>query len=283
MTRRWPVAPWLMAILLAIAPGLAGGRPASGASPGAILRQPSLGPGLNDPAPPDSGASVWQPQDADWIGPPADVSLAPNPFSESSPALPGLVRIPASDGWLYRPFSVSGFAGGLFADDPVDGRLDAGTGFFAGFRIGWDYAPRWGMETRFGFSKFALEDPRQIQLLSDERVFLWDVDWVFYPWGDTPWRPYLLAGVGLADIDLTDELNNRLHETLFGVPLGGGIKLHMTPRLACRFEFLDNVAFGQGSRLETMHNLSATASLEIRFGGGPRRSYWPWEPGHHWW
>ena len=46
-------------------------------------------------------------------------------------------------------------------------------------------------------------------------------------------------------------------------------------------EFADDFAMGTG-RLEDMHNLSFTAGLETRFGGGNRKNYWPWKPDRDW-
>ena len=61
------------------------------------------------------------------------------------------------------------------------------------------------------------------------------------------------------------------------IPLGLGIKFHMSQGAALRLEFNDTFIFSGGSGFNSVQDLSITGGLEFRFGGG-RRSYWPWNP-----
>jgi hypothetical protein len=83
--------------------------------------------------------------------------------------------------------------------------------------------------------------------------------------------------VGVAQFDFGDEFDNNIRETTFGLPLGVGMKYLIHPTTAFRMELMDNIAFSTGP-LDTQHNITLTAGVEIRFGG-VRRSYWPWNPG----
>ena len=66
------------------------------------------------------------------------------------------------------------------------------------------------------------------------------------------------------------------------MPFGFGLKVRcIRDWLALRLEMLDNVAFGSAG-LDTMHNITLTGGVEVRFGG-PRKSYWPWNPDRYLW
>ena len=57
----------------------------------------------------------------------------------------------------------------------------------------WDLNHYWGMETRFAWSTGHFTD----RLLGGEincstNTFFWDLDLLYYPWGDTRWRPSVL-------------------------------------------------------------------------------------------
>src|SRR5206468_6243022 len=53
------------------------------------------------------------------------------------------------DSWLHRPWSTSFLLGGLFLDKPMS-TINGNGGILYGGRVGWDFAPRFGMETRLG-------------------------------------------------------------------------------------------------------------------------------------
>lgn len=187
------------------------------------------------------------------------------------------------ESWRNRPLSIGGFFGGLWPDHLLANRVTSGTGFLAGWRFGWDFADTCGVESRFGFTKFALQYPHDPLLVHDADIFMWDGSFLWYPWGNNQWRPFLTVGLGLTDIQWYNDLDQEDHDTLFMMPFGLGLKYRWDSRLAFRVEFLDNLAFGSGSGLNNLNNLSLTAGFELRLGGATRRSYWPWNPSRQWW
>lgn len=286
-------------------PDMIGGQ-ASGRQevPGEFLLHPTpLGPLAQGP--PTAGffrgpsyGSAWQPQFAPggaalgWAGLPA-------------PRHRGIGEPLLCESWRYRPFSGGWFMGGMQGSPLVDDWVGQKSGFFAGYRLGWDYDHYWGCEMRLAFGSVALFDSQRAkdaqQAADDARgiaaddpfrqrfdprrdcnLLLWDVSFLYYPWGDAAWRPYLMAGLGTARIDFVDRLSVVLDKTVFALPLACGLKYRWNDRLALRLELADNIAFGSSSGLNTLHNLSLTAGVEIRFGG-TRKAYWPWNPGRHYW
>ena len=70
-------------------------------------------------------------------------------------------------------------------------------GIIGGIRADWTPTTTGGWETRFAWSTGHFTD----RLLGGEincstNTFFWDLDLLYYPWGDTRWRPYLLLGLG---------------------------------------------------------------------------------------
>lgn len=217
--------------------------------------------------------------------PPAMLPVAspttPDAFAEAYP--PAFKAPLRRESWMFRPYHVDGFLGTLLVDNPVRNQVEAGSAFYIGFRLGWDISKQFGLETNFGFAKVGNSYPQFPTKMGDEKLFLWDVDWLWYPWGDTRLRPYLLIGSGMNDISLVNELDQRLHSTLFNMPWGGGIKYRLGNRVAFRFDVRDNVTYGASNGMGLMHNVALTCNIEWHFGGGSRRSYWPWNPSRMWW
>ena len=112
--------------------------------------------------------------------------------------------------------------------------------------------------------------------LGNEDVLFWDTLLMYYPWGDSRWRPFLTAGLGLHHFAFNNAAGVRRSNDLFAVPVGGGLKYRVRPWWALRVEFMDNIAFSD-TQFDSMHNLSFTLGTELRFGGR-RDGYWPWNP-----
>ncbi len=185
----------------------------------------------------------------------------------------------SNESWLYRPFSVSWSMGYVEGSPPNwDWLAGKQQGFLGALRLGWDHDYHWGNEARLVFDNMNLESLQ------------WDLDLLYYPWGDSRWRPYLMIGVGAAKIrfgrgfsqeyDIT--LSNQHAETVFALPLAVGVKYRVNDWMVLRAEVGDNILFAEGANLNLLVNLAVTAGFEIRFGGS-RRSYWPWNPGRHYW
>lgn len=185
------------------------------------------------------------------------------------------------ESWLTRPFYVGGFLGAMFGDELVRNEIDQQEGFYGGARAGWDFNRSWSVETRLASASMP------VRILAHEGrdnsdVVLGDIDLLWYPWGDTPWRPYVQFGFGFAKFQYRGSDNNNYDKTVFGLPWGIGFRYRWTPQWSCRVELLDNVAFGGSELIETMHNITLTGGIEYRFGGS-HRTYWPWDPGREHW
>jgi hypothetical protein len=169
----------------------------------------------------------------------------------------------------------------MFADDPIAGGMDQGNDAFGGLLLGWDYDHYWGTQLRLGWAALQLTDRETPQRRHNDDIFLADLSLLYYPWGDSRWRPYALLGLGAAGFDFTDHLGNGRDTTLLALPYGIGVKYQFRRWMAMRAEILDNLAFGSEG-LSTMHNVSLTLGVEAHWGATPK-SYWPWRPGRHVW
>lgn len=209
------------------------------------------------------------------------------------------------ESWLYRPLSAGWFMGFMQGNELVEDWLGQGQGFFGGYRFGWDFDPYWGCEMRFGFASVALYDSDRAKAAQeaadiaagilptdsyyhrfdnrrDSGIRLWDVEMLWYPFGDTYFRPYFLLGLGSARVDFMDRLSERQIKSVLAMPIAIGFKYHLRDWLAVRVEATDNFIAGAGSGFKSLHNFSLTAGLEVRFGG-TRTGYWPYYPGRHYW
>lgn len=187
-----------------------------------------------------------------------------------------------NESWQYRPWNASWFLGNLWGDQLIDGRVDQGSGLFAGYRFGIDFARRWGTEMRFGFSSVQLEYPNGNPNSLDTNVFIWDVNLLYYFREEARLRPFMTTGIGVAHFNFPDDMGLSVAESVLGMPFGIGVKYRWGRRLVVRTQVIDNLAFGRGSGLDTLHNVSFTAGFEVRFCGA-RKTYWPWEPGRFVW
>jgi hypothetical protein len=198
---------------------------------------------------------------------------------------------PINESWLEHPISAGIFIGVANGSMLIDDWVGQQEGMFGGVRVGYDFGERVGAELRYGFGAVQLFDSAQAiaakypngePALADAKSRYCDLDLLdasvlVYPWGDTPWRPYLLTGIGLAQIRFSDVLGNRYSTTTADIPLGVGLKFHCTESAALRLEVNDTIIFGNGSGFNSVHELSVTGGLEFRFGGS-HRAYWPWSP-----
>lgn len=241
---------------------------------------------------------------------------SPNNGAAMLPGLPGtcaptggkwheLLQPMTRESWLYRPLSAGWFMGFMQGNELIDDWVGQDQGFFGGYRFGWDYDPYWGCEMRFGFASVALSDSDRAKaaqeandldrgITTDDPYFyrfdtrrdsgirLWDVEMLWYPFGDTYLRPYFLLGLGSARVDFMDRLSDRRIKSVLAMPIAIGFKYRLQDWLALRVEATDNFIAGAGSGFKNLHNFSLTAGLEVRFGG-VRTAYWPYYPGRHYW
>jgi len=183
--------------------------------------------------------------------------------------------------WLNRPFYVGAFLGGLFADDLIADHVQTNNSFFIGARLGWDFDHYWGLEGRYAFSRPQISDATGDPLPDPAREYYVDVSLAYYPWGDSQWRPFFSAGLGLQTFRFHDDADERIGQSLLSTPIGVGLKFYHSPFHTLRLEAYDNIAWGDGP-LDTMHNFTLAAGVEWRFGGRPT-SYFPWHGSTAYW
>jgi hypothetical protein len=205
-------------------------------------------------------------------------------------------EVPWAD-WSESPISVGAFAGAMNGGPLVNDWVGTSAGFDGGWRIGWDVTPSWAAEMRFAFATLPMYDSYRAKLAqlnmdnaagmsSDDplrtrfeyrnaELFQWDVDVVYYPWRETRLRPYILAGIGLTDVNYGDRTGQTNNVACLSLPLGIGLKYLCDENLAVRLDLIDDIAMSN-EHLETQNNLSLTAGLELRFGGS-RKVYWPFD------
>jgi hypothetical protein len=215
--------------------------------------------------------------------------------------------------WINRPFSVGVFVGPIVGSPLINDWVGQQVGTLAGMRFGWDMDDDFGLELRLATANIQIydEDPAYEAQLAQAAAaaaaaaqtttttstqtttplssaylagnrnadhFMADIDFLYYPWGDAHFRPYLLFGIGTDRIKFTDRLGTNYARILFGMPVGLGFKYHMNDWLIFRVECTDNIALAGGSVFQTQQNFSATGAFEVRLGR-TRMQYWPWNPG----
>jgi len=183
--------------------------------------------------------------------------------------------------WLNRPFYLGGDIGTVWLTRPINNDLTTDTDMFGGVFAGCDWDYYWGTELAINRATPEIinetaRDAKRGDTLMEETVSL-----MYYPWGDSLFRPYWRLGIGATEIDYPTDHSHRRDETLWTFPIGIGLKYPFRRFLAARAEFTDQLALGNDG-VATQHNLTLTFGLEWRFGAHPR-SYWPWNPSRHIW
>ncbi len=201
--------------------------------------------------------------------------------SSTHPRYVGLVEPLISTSWRNRPLNVGWFGGVLWGDDLVRDRVAQKASFLGGYRLGWDFDHYWGTEWRLGWAYPDVRNRQQPLSNRGGRLFLTDLDVLYYPWGDSRLRPYFTMGMGLTRTDFRDTTNVRHTNYLFSMPFGLGMKHHWRRWLTWRVELMNNLAFGSGGT-STLSSVSLTFGADLRLGVRPG-SFWPWRPSRHTW
>jgi len=228
------------------------------------------------------------PTTGDW----QDVSLfqwVPNPWAirHADPNDParhvGLGHPLVGTSWRNRPFHVGWLFGELIGDQLIDERVDQDMSTYGGYRLGWDFDHYWGTEVRFGFSYLGLTDttPLEASGVRTSRDRFWDLNLMYYPWGDARWRPFVSLGIGAGNFSFTDETAELVRASVVTFPIGAGFKYYSDNWLVWRASVTDQWSLG-GQGVNSMHNIALTAGVEIRFGGS-RVGYFPYRSGLHLW
>ncbi len=272
----------------------------SGGTPGAAaaeLPPPTDSPldgatPLSDQQPTSEGPSAWPPSDE---GADADVG-AESPASDSifsKLKWLGLhhyaengrnvgMGIPlVGTSWLNRPYYVGGDIGPIWLTRQVKYDVSSDTDVYGGVFGGWDWDYYWGTELGVHRATPELINANAPDANRGDRLMEWTACLMYYPWGDSVFRPYWRCGIGATQIDYPTDGGHRRDEDLWTFPIGIGLKYPLRHWLAARAEFADQLALGN-SGVATQHDFTLTFALEWRFGAHPR-SYWPWNPSRHIW
>ena len=207
--------------------------------------------------------------------------LRPAHWFHSDPSDParstGIGKPLKGTSWRNRPFHVGWMFGGLIGDELIAGEIDQKDGLFGGYQLGWDFDHYWGTELRFAFSKPELTNLQTMMPLPSGTDKFWDLNLLYYPWGDAKWRPFASVGLGVASFRVEDGNQLLVDDSLLTIPFGVGVKHLYRPWLALRTSLVDNLSIGSAG-LDTMHNVSLSFGVEVHFGG-PRSTYFPYHGG----
>lgn len=176
--------------------------------------------------------------------------------------------------WRNRPWYWGVFLGGMLNDDLVSGHVEQANAPFLGLRLGNDFDHFWGWEGRYAFTRTELFDGRGAPIAEDGRNYYVDVALLHYPWGDSRWRPYIMAGVGFSNHRFENDTGVAIDDSSLTLPFGVGLKHYYSPWFTMRFDIVDNWTLGSG-QIDSMHNFSFMVGAEFRFGGN-RPNYFPW-------
>ena len=108
-------------------------------------------------------------------------------------------------------------------------------------------------------------------------IIVWDMSLLYYPWGDSRWRPFVLVGTGIQQLDSYGSASPIYSGTLFEIPFGVGLKYRFNEWLTWRVDVIDNFAHSApaaSTRCTTCHsppawNTTSAATAE-RTGRGTR-------------
>jgi hypothetical protein len=175
-------------------------------------------------------------------------------------------------GWRSQPFAISAFAGVTDGGPLMHGHVDQRPSAYEGLNFSWDYDHYWGFEKRLGFGELSLTNG-QHQPLSTGASVTGEYRFMYYPLGNSRWRPFLTAGVGWSDFYFHDDQDMQHIDTVFTVPFGAGLKYLYTDRIAFRADLIDEFTVGYGA-VSTFHYVALTVGLEIRYG--KRLLHMPW-------
>ena len=145
----------------------------------------------------------------------------------------GLGRPLQGTSWLNRPWYAGWFVGPWFGDTLITDRVDQDTGFFGGFWLGQDLAHYWGSELRLSYFYADIAYLPDHYSGGSTRNILGDINLLYYPWGDSRWRPYTSLGLGLAGFHFVDRQDVAVDHTQVAIPYGFGVKYQSRRFLAC--------------------------------------------------
>jgi hypothetical protein len=183
--------------------------------------------------------------------------------------------------WANRPYYVGFDYSTLWVTQPPIDNVRTDTDLYGGLFAGCELDHYWGVELAVHRATPELVNSQNPSVVRGDRMMVWTANLMYYPWGDSWFRPYWRCGIGGMAIDFPNDQGVRLDETLWAFPIGLGIKIPLERWLAARAELTDQIGIGNEG-IATQHDIALTFGLEWRLGAQPR-SYWPWNPSRHIW
>lgn len=183
--------------------------------------------------------------------------------------------------WLNRPYYAGIELGPMWISEAPQAHVSEDLDLLGGVYIGDDWDYYWGGELAAERATPELINSTQRAVDRGDRMWIWSASMLYYPWGDSLYRPYWRCGIGAMEIDWPTDDGHRRDEALWAFPIGVGIKYPFRRWLAVRAEFGDTIGIGN-SGVATQHDLALSFAVEWRIGAHPR-SYWPWNPSRHIW
>jgi hypothetical protein len=178
--------------------------------------------------------------------------------------------------WRNRPWHFGMFVGMVDGGEVADGAVLQDSGLFWGVRLGNDFDHYWGWELRAGMAHVDLNrTDTGAPLAQDGRNTYYDLNLLYYPLGDTRWRPYISLGIGASTHGFADLQGNSFDETTAAVPIALGVKYFVRPGYTLRADFTNNISFGTGNAAGT-DNVSLSIGFDLHFGGR-RKVYYPYD------
>jgi hypothetical protein len=183
--------------------------------------------------------------------------------------------------WLNRPYYLGADLGTVWVTRPIELDITTDIDMYGGLYGGCDWDYYWGTEVAWQRATPELINQEASDSDRGDRMVIWSASMMYYPWGDSVYRPYWRCGIGGMEIDYPDDDGHRRDETLWAFPIGIGIKYPIRRWLATRAEITDQIGIGNNG-VNSQHDFTLTFALEWRLGAHPR-SYWPWNPSRHIW
>ncbi len=184
--------------------------------------------------------------------------------------------------WLNRPWSFGAFLGTQTHDDLISGQLGQSNSAVGGARLGLDFSPYWGLEGRFAYSNPDTFIPGIPLVIGNSHNYYVDLNLMYYPWGDSRWRPYFSVGLGASTYRFNDTATSiAVSDSGLRVPLAVGLKYFYSPWFTFRFDAQLSPTFTT-ENFDQQTEFMLSMGAEIRFGG-KKQSYFPWHSGTAYW
>ena len=220
-------------------------QPPTSAQPPASLDDYDVQPGVG-PEPPTEGESYLS--KLKWLG-------LRNSATDGRNAGMGVPLVGTS--WLNRPYYLGIDLGTVWVTNPPQPDITRDSDLYGGVYGGWDWDYYWGTELSIQRATPELINENAPYANRGDRMMVYTASMLYYPWGDSFYRPYWRVGIGETDIDYPMDNGHRRQEGLWTFPIGIGIKYPVRRWLAARAELADSIGVGNEG-VATQHDITLT-------------------------